>query len=178
VQDINAQSSLIIRTLEPQDIPVIVKAFQGIGWRSKTTKLYLSYWNEQNSRKRTIFVALLGGVFTGYVTVKWQSDYPPFIERNIPEIADLNVLPKYRRRGIATLLVEEAERRIFEISNSVGIGFGITADYGPAQRMYVGRGYIPDGQGLFADGRYIHEGAIVNIDDCVIYLTKEKTKYR
>ena len=32
-------------------------------------------------------------------------------------------------------------------SDHAGIGFGLYADYGAAQRLYIKRGYIPDGRG-------------------------------
>ena len=37
--------------------------------------------------------------FAGYVTLKWQSQYPSFKAQNIPEIMDLNVLPACRKIG-------------------------------------------------------------------------------
>ena len=66
----------------------------------------------------------------------------------MPEINDFNVVRSYRRRGIGTALMDEAETLIRERSVEAGIGVGMYADYGPAQRMYVLRGYVPDGLGL------------------------------
>lgn len=33
-------------------------------------------------------------------------------------------------------------------SDTIGIGFGLYADYGTAQRMYIKRGFVPDGRGI------------------------------
>ena len=74
-----------------------------------------------------------------------QPNYPYYQENGIPEIQDLNVLPKFRRQGIATQLLDEAESRIAQRADIVGIGFSLYADYGAAQRLYFLRGYIPDG---------------------------------
>jgi GNAT superfamily N-acetyltransferase len=46
-------------------------------------------------------------------------------------------LPAFRRRGIASQLLAAAEERAAERSAVVGIGVGMTADYGAAQRLYV-----------------------------------------
>lgn len=42
--------------------------------------------------------------------IKWTSDYFAFIENDIPEISDLNVLPDYRKQGIGTTLVQVCEQ--------------------------------------------------------------------
>lgn len=41
-----------------------------------------------------------------------------------------------------------AEKIAFERSDEVCIGVGLHGGYGSAQRMYVKRGYIPDGSGV------------------------------
>lgn len=49
--------------------------------------------------------------FAGYVTLLWTSDYRPFAERQVPEVADLNVLPPYRRHdklGAAVRIDDDA----------------------------------------------------------------------
>ena len=90
--------------------------------------------------------------FAGYLNVVWQVEYPPFRESGIPEIQDFNVLPRFRRKGIGSRLMESAERLAAERSHIVGIGVGMTEDYGAAQRLYALRGYVPDGRGLAAMG--------------------------
>jgi GNAT superfamily N-acetyltransferase len=89
------------------------------------------------------------------VTVVWKSTYPPFAGADIPEINDFNVLPSFRRRGIGTALLDAAEGAVAERSDVVGIGIGMTADYGQAQRMYPKRGYVPDGRGLTQNGQVV-----------------------
>ncbi len=134
---------LAIRVMEGSNIPTVVRSFETIGWRGKTRELYDTYLSEQNEGRRIVLLAFVGGEFAGHVTIQWRSDYPPFHESGIPEITDLIVLAEFRRRRIATRLVNEAERLVFQKSDSVGIGFGVSADYGPAQRMYVSRDTCP-----------------------------------
>ena len=54
-----------------------------------------------------------------------------------------------------------------------GIGVGMTADYGAAQRLYIKRGYVPDGRGLVAGEHHVSWGETVRVDDdLVLYFTK------
>ena len=54
----------------------------------------------------------------------------------------------FRRRGVATLLMDAAEQlaRGRGVA-TLGITVGLPGEYGPAQRLYGRRGYIPDGPG-------------------------------
>src|SRR5579862_1407045 len=124
---------LCIRKLEAQDIQPIADAFAAIGW-NKPASQYRSYLAEQDGGQRVVLVAFVDGAFVGYVTIVWETDYPPFQQENIPEIRDFNVLPNWRRRGIGTQLMEEAERLVAERSPLAGIGVGLHSHYGAAQR--------------------------------------------
>jgi GNAT superfamily N-acetyltransferase len=157
-------STLHIRLLEKRDIEPIAAAFAAIGWNKPVT-LYSRYHAEQEAGQRYVFVAWLGDIFVGYVTVYWMPSYPPFHEANIPEIQDFNVLPQFRRRGFGSRLMDEAERHTAERSAIVGIGVGMYADYGAAQRMYVRRGYIPDGRGLYFNDHFVKYGEQVWVGD-------------
>ena len=115
--------------------------------------------------------------FAGYLTVLWKSEYPPFEERNIPEIVDFNVLIKFRNRRVGTLLMDAAEDLIRARSGTAGIGVGLTADYGAAQRLYVKRGYVPDGLGLSQSGKYLKYGDKITInDELTLRFTKKLTQ--
>jgi GNAT superfamily N-acetyltransferase len=169
---------LTIHLLQPSDIIPIAAAFAELGW-DKPASQYEKYLSEQKSGQRVILVAWAGLQrlqtleFAGYITVCWQSAYAPFRGQGIPEIVDFNVLPKFRRQGIGAALMDEAENRIAAVSPVVGLGVGMTADYGAAQRMYAKRGYIPDGRGLHSRGQPVQYGQSVPVDDdLVLYLTK------
>lgn len=165
-------SAITIRLLDQAAIPTIAAAFAQLGWH-KPASQYARYLAEQERGERVVLVAWLGPCFTGYLTIVWRSGYAPFREAGIPEIVDLNVLPAQRRRGIGSRLLDEAERRIAERSTAAGIGVGLDPDYGAAQRLYVRRGYVPDGRGLTRHGRPVAWGQPVVVDDSlVLYLTK------
>ena len=165
-----------VKQLEAYEVASIVVTFEDTVWKN-TTSLMEDYLAEQVRGERIILVAYADNVFAGYVTIKWQSDYAPFAEKGVPEIKDLRVLPAFRRRGVASVLVDEAEKRIFERSPTAGIGVGMYADYGAAQRMYVRRGYVPDGLGLHYKAEPVKPGQDVRVDDdLVLYFTKERDK--
>lgn len=164
--------SLRILSLEAVDIPAIAAAFAAIGW-NKPAAQYERYLAEQHRGEREVLVAAWEEAFAGYVTIVWRSAYEPFRDAGIPEIADFNVLPHRRRRGIGSRLLDEAERCIAARSPLGGIGVGLYADYGAAQRLYVKRGYAPDGRDLISHRRRVIGGERVVVDDdLALYFTK------
>ena len=147
-------------------------AFIAMGWPDRTSTLE-RYLSEQQAGTRPMFVARVGKDFAGYVTLNWRSSYEPFASAGIPEIKDLNVVESFRRRGIATALVDQAEALVSTRSELVGIGVGMYPDYGPAQRMYVLRGYVPDGRGLTYQDHTVTPMEQVTVDDdLVLFFSK------
>jgi len=163
---------LEITPLTADDPPVITAAFAAIGW-DKPQAQYARYLDEQTADERPVLVARWDGDFAGYVTVLWETGYAPFREAGIPEIQDFNVLPHYRRRGIGTALMDAAEALIAGRSATAGIGVGLYPDYGPAQRLYVLRGYVPDGRGLAWNQAQVAPLQTVQVDDdLALYFTR------
>ncbi|NUR93759.1 MAG: GNAT family N-acetyltransferase, partial [Kribbellaceae bacterium] len=97
---------LEIRPLRADDPPVIAAAFEELGWPKPVTQ-YERYLAEQAAGTRDVLVATVDGAYAGYLTVRWESPYEPF--SRIPEIQDFNVLPKLRRQGIGSALMDAAE---------------------------------------------------------------------
>src|SRR5688572_20492402 len=167
------KKEIMIRRLELRDTPEIVTAFQRIGW-TKPISQYEYYLVEQELGARDVYVAFIETKFAGYLTICWSSSYEPFQNEGIPEIMDFNVLPEYRRRGVGTQLMDRAEGKIASVSTTAGIGVGMTPDYGAAQRLYVLRGYVPDGRGLHYRGYPTKYGEEIKVDDTLaLYLTKK-----
>lgn len=87
---------------------------------------------------------------------------------------DFNVLPVMRNKGIGSALLEIAEKEAAKKSAIVGLGVGLYADYGAAQKLYVKRGYVPDGLGVTYKYKDIKPGAKVDLDDdLVLWFIKE-----
>lgn len=164
---------VMIRRLKSNDISEIAQAFRELGW-NKPASQYERYLSQQEIGIRKVYVAFVEGQFAGYLTICWESSYEPFFIRSIPEIVDFNVLPKFRRMGVGTRLMDKAEREISKVTSVAGIGVGMTSDYGAAQRLYILRGYIPDGYGLHWRDHHVHyrEEILVD-DDLALFLTKE-----
>jgi GNAT superfamily N-acetyltransferase len=154
-----------IGTLRPGDSEEIVAGFAALGWPGKDRPQYERYLAEQAAGDRVVLVARDGGAFAGYGTVVWAPGYEPFAAQSIPEVQDLNVLPAFRRRGIATAIMDAAEEMIATRGPVAGIGVGLYAAYGPAHLMYLARGYRPDGRGIACRGRTVAPGEIVRVDD-------------
>jgi ribosomal protein S18 acetylase RimI-like enzyme len=168
---------IIIRMLNDSDPEKISDSFKEQGWE-KPINLYRRYLEEQSNGDRVSLVAEIDGNFAGYVNVLWNSYYPSFKEDNIPEINDFNVLIKYRRLGIGAKLMDKAEETIGERSDTAGIGVGLFSDYGNAQILYVKRGYVPDGKGIYGNQKYVEWGQSVVIDDDIaLHLTKKLKKH-
>lgn len=153
------------KLLEQKHINSIVKAFALIAWKGKDTKLYEGYLEEQKKGGRYVWVAFYVETFLGYVSLQLKSRYLSFANLGIPEIKDLNVLPRYRRHGIGSKLMELAENKAKDSSDRVGLGVGLYSDYGAAQKMYIARAYIPDGNGVTYNYQVIEPGASVQLDD-------------
>jgi GNAT superfamily N-acetyltransferase len=167
-----------IHPLTEELIQPIAAAFAQLGW-DKPAEQYERYLREQAAGDRDVLVLTVSAEFAGYLTIMWQSPYPHFWQAGIPEIVDFNVLPKFRRQGIGTQLMDAAEARIGKRSDIAGIGVGMTADYGAAQILYVRRGYIPDGRGLSYDLQPVnYDQQITGNDSMVLYFTKKLFKAR
>lgn len=162
-----------IRLFEASDISMIVNTFSEHHW-FKPAETFETYWKEQLLDERLMWLAFVKQQFAGYVTLKWQSKYAHFFKNQIPEIMDLNVLPPYRREGIGLRLLKTAENAARSKADVVGLGVGLYADYGSAQRLYVKQGYVPDGFGITYDYKPIEPGnSVILDDDLVLWFTKK-----
>lgn len=83
------------------------------------------------------------------------------------------MFPKYRRRGIGSRILDVAENFASESSRTITLAAGLHAGYGSAQRLYIKRGYVPDGSGVWYRGNKLEPYAdCCNDDDLVLYLYK------
>lgn len=156
-----------IEILETKDINIIVNAFANFKW-NKPYKIFEEYLKEQEKGERIVWLAYVNSNFAGYITLKFKSEYLNFYRNNTPEIMDLNVLPPFRNQGTGSFLLDIAESAAKEKSDVVGIRVGLYQDYGSAQRLYVKRGYIPDGKGIIYDYKPVAPGSKVIVDDDLV----------
>jgi ribosomal protein S18 acetylase RimI-like enzyme len=76
--------------------------------------------------------------------------------------------------------MDAAEKTASEFSDIVALSAGLHSGYGAAQRIYVKRGYIPDGSGAWYKGKpHPQYAPCVLDDDLLIYMSKrlERREY-
>ena len=161
-----------IRKMQESDIKDLSQGFINQGWPGRG-EILARYFLEQECGEREVLVAEVEGALAGYITILPIAKQGPFAEI-YPELSDFNVFEPFQNQGIGNLLMEEAEKRVKLISDKVTLGVGLHSGYGPAQRLYIKRGYIPDGTGVWYRNQPLEMNAISqNNDDLVLYLVKE-----
>lgn len=164
---------IIIRDMQPEDVQVITDEEIAQGWQ-QTTEKYEMRLKDQADGVATALVAEFRGSVAGYINVYPNAKWGPFGNQGYPEIVDFGVLEKFRRNGIGSRLMDVAEQVAGTYADMVYLGVGIHSGYGSAQRMYVKRGYIPDGSGVWYGDKVCPQYApCSNDDDMVLYLSKQ-----
>ena len=158
-ENLDATMSLFLREVYPGDVAKVYRHFAGHAEGEADT-----------------FLAWADKHLAGYLTIRWLSNNPEFRRRGIPLIKDLAVFPEFRRQGIASRLMDAAEALIATRATQAGITVGLFDDYGPAQRLYARRGYLPDGRGACQGQRPLQQGEQVTVDhDLILWLAKDLT---
>ena len=168
---------VLIRDLERDDIDIFVaEENKQEGWESTPEKLQ-NRLTDVSEGKAITLCAEYNGQPAGYVSVYHDSTWGAFGGMGYPEIVDFAVLEKFRRRGIGSMLMDTAEEIAKRYSDTVYLGVGLHSGYGSAQRMYVKRGYMPDGSGVWFNDKVCEPHAeCVNNDDLVLYFSKNLRK--
>lgn len=164
--------NVLIRSMMKIDIEKFVDGFAEQNWH-KSYELFNKYYNRQNNNEISVIIAETNGHVAGYVILFPNTNVGPFANKNIPEIVDFNVLIKYQKKGIGNKIMDVAENLAKEKSDYVSLSVGLHYGYGSAQRMYVKRGYIPDGTGVWYNGKQLDQYVeCVNDDDLSLYMIK------
>lgn len=165
-----------IRRMQDGDVPFIHQALSA-NQMGKPLAYIERCWAEQQSGERITLLALQQEQFAGWLHLLAHSDYPPFRAAGIPEINNFEVLPGLRRLGVGTALMDAIEQMAFEAYREIGIGVGLYASYGQAQRMYARRGYVPDGRGIYDGERQVQYGDTVQVGhDLALFMTKVRAE--
>ena len=130
---------------------------------------------ERAEGKCAALTAEYQGKQAGYVYLFLVTEEGPFAGKGWPIIVDFNVLKKYQRKGIGGRLMDAAEQIAGQYADTVCLGVVLCEAYGSAQRMYVKRGYIPDGSGVWYQDRQCvqYETVCTVDDDLVLFLYKK-----
>ena len=165
---------LTIRNMETEDAQVFTDELIAQGWHPDIAG-YMSRLKDQTEGKCIALSAVYEGCPAGYVYVYLHVEEGPFKGKGWPIIVDFNVLKKYQRRGIGNRLMDAAEQVAGQYADTVCLGVGVCDSYGTAQRMYVKRGYIPDGSGVWYQGMQCvqYETVCTVDDDLILFFSKQ-----
>lgn len=168
-----SDNNILIRDLASSDVQPIVDGEIEQGWDATSDK-YEMRLRDQAAGKSVNLVAEFCGRVAGYINVYPNSEWGAFGNMGLPEIVDFGVLEKYRRNGIGSKLMDVAEEIASKYADTVYLGVGLHNGYGSAQRMYVKRGYIPDGSGVwYRESVCPQYSDCRNDDDLVLYFSKK-----
>lgn len=166
-------NDVLIRDLRESDARSITDEEIAQGWQASVDK-YLLRLRDQAEGTSISLAAEYRGNIAGYINVYPNSKWGAFADRGLPEIVDFGVLEKYRRRGIGSRLMDTAEQIASRYADTVYLGVGLHSGYGSAQRMYVKRGYLPDGSGAWFHDQICEPYApCCNDDDLILYFSKK-----
>lgn len=164
---------VLVRDMEQGDARQFRDEEVAQGWDADIKK-YEMRLADQKSGKAVSVAAEYMGKPAGYINIYPNAGNGAFGGKGYPEIVDFGVLEKYRRLGIGNRLMDIAEEIAGLYADMVYLGVGLHSGYGSAQRMYIKRGYIPDGSGVWyrdvVCGQYED---CRNDDDLVLYLSKQ-----
>lgn len=164
---------LLIRDMNIEDVYTIHNERLSHGWHSDIS-VYEKYLEDQVNNKLFVFIAEYKGEIVGYTTLKPFVNVGPFASRKLPEISDFNVFVKYRYKGIGSSILDVVESFASQSSDTITLAVGLHSGYGAAQRLYIKRGYIPDGSGVwYQDNNLIPYKNCSNDDSLVLYLYKQ-----
>ena len=160
-----------IRKMQESDIKDLSRGFISQGWPSRE-EILTRYFKEQESGEREVLIVDLTSAVAGYITILPNAKEGPF-SGTAPELSDFNVFEPFQNQGIGNFLMEEAENRVKLFSDKVTLGVGLHSGYGPAQRLYIKRDYIPDGSGVWYRNQSLEMNAVCeDIGELVLYLSK------
>ena len=165
-------ADVFIRSMKQQDLRRLSDNFSEQGW-TKPKEVLEKYLEGQNRGFLFMFVAQYRHDVAGYAVLYPDTDVGPFAFKKIPVIRDFIVFQKYQRKGIGNKILDAAEKKAAELGDKVQLGVGLHAGYGSAQRIYVKRGYIPDGSGVWYNNLPLaQDAACKNDDELVLFLSK------
>lgn len=168
------ENGIMIRDLQQSDAQIITDEEIAQGWDANVEKYEMRLRHQAEGRSISL-VAEYEDNIAGYINIYPDSEWGAFANQGYPEIIDFGVLAKYRKKGIGSKLMDIAEQIAFTYSHVVYLGVGLHSGYGSAQRMYVKRGYIPDGSGVWYRDKVCEQYTQCrNDDELVLYLSKSE----
>lgn len=168
---------ILVRDMRETDAQQFRDGEVAQGWLNSDIRKFQMRLADQKSGRAVSLTAEYLGNAAGYINVYPDARTGAFGGQGYPEIVDFGVLEKYQRLGIGNRLMDAAEEIAGRFADMVYLGVGLHSGYGSAQRMYVKRGYVPDGSGVWYNDAVCAQYADCrNNDDLVLYLSKRLRK--
>lgn len=158
-----SDDNLVIRKMMKEDIDTICKSDNDT---SDGNSAYLqNQIDNQNRGDSVALLALLDGKAAGYTFIYYKCKWGGLGNQGVPGIVDLVVFPPYRNKGVASKLMDMAEDIARLKSDKVYLDVCLNSDYGSAQRLYIKRGFVPDGKGVYYKEKICSINGICKNDD-------------
>ncbi|HZO89089.1 MAG TPA: GNAT family N-acetyltransferase [Chthonomonadaceae bacterium] len=162
-----------IRIIEREGLPEAIEAVTQTFFSGNRAEVERHFEGHAEGNSSTL-LGYDNGELVGILTIRWDCRYPPFRAVGIPFIHYIEIKWERRGQGLGNQLMEYAERFAAQRVGRIGICVGIFDAYGPAQRLYIKRGFVPDGRGVCQGHRPLHEGETVVVDhDLLLWLVKD-----
>jgi GNAT superfamily N-acetyltransferase len=169
---------LTFRVVQPQEIAQAKQEVVAAFFSGDHALIDAHFADHENGASTTI-LGYEAGRLAGIVTIRWHARYPPFRDQHIPLIQNIEIRYQDRGRGLGGQMLERAEQEIALRSPLAGICVGIFDEYGPAQRLYSRRGFVPDGRGVCQGHRPLKHGEPILLDhDILLWLIKDVSPHR
>ncbi len=167
------QNQIVVRDMIELDPQRIYEAELEQGWHP-SLEAYQKRYDDLNDEIMVALVAEFKGNVAGHINLIWNPIDGAFAEMEIPEVNDFGVFEKYRRQGIGNVMMDVVESLARRKSEKICLAVGVAQAYGSAQRMYVKRGYIPDGTGVWYQNKICPQYTPCNNDDdLLLFFLKE-----
>ena len=165
-------NNIQIRKMTYDDIPFICKTDND---ESEDNIQYLkNNLSNQENNKCSAIVALYNNQMAGYVFLYYECKWGGLKNQGLPSVVDLIVFEPFRKNGIASAIMDYAEKEAANYNSRIYLDVCLNSEYGPAQRFYIKRGYVPDGAGAYYKQEVLGlNSPCKNDDELTLCLVKE-----
>jgi len=144
-----ADDRIAIRLMQMSDIRNILLAEDDASASSE--HYFQKQLNWQKDSESLALLAFFEGQVAGYVFLFQKCRWGGLRNLGFPSIVDLFVIKRYRKNGVGTALLNAAEDMAAQYNDKIYLNVPLNSPHGAAQKLYIKRGYVPDGNGLYWD---------------------------
>ena len=166
--------NILIRDMTDSDPSIIFHEETEQGYH-RTKESFSNRLIDRQEGKAIPLVAEYNGKIAGYSNIYLYSP-DALTEETFCNIIDFGVFIKYRKLGIGGKLMDAAEQIIAKYSDTAYLSVGLHSGYGSAHRIYIKRGYIPDGTGAWYAAAVCNPYKSYCLDDDLILKLSKKLR--